>query len=185
MRITSGAARGINLKTLDIPQLRPATDALRQALFNSLGTFVSGANFLDLFAGCGAYGLEAVSRGATSGVFVEKHPKLKAIIEQNIAAVCKSAQVSAASFSARTADALTYLPVPGSADIVFCDPPYDMIEANLPALRAVALQALKVGGVFIMEHPAQIEIPADAFRLIKQLGGKGARAPNVDVLQKV
>ena len=92
MRITGGLARSIQLKTLDLPELRPATDQIRQALFNSIEATVGpleGLRFLDLFAGSGAYGLEAFSRGAAGGMFVERHPKLKVVLEQNLAAVAK------------------------------------------------------------------------------------------------
>ena len=72
MRITGGLARSIPLILPKGDAVRPATDALRQAVFSSLAARVAGARFLDLFAGSGAYGLEALSRGASSGVFVEK-----------------------------------------------------------------------------------------------------------------
>jgi 16S rRNA (guanine966-N2)-methyltransferase len=90
MRITGGAARSIVLKTVDVEILRPDTDAMRVALFNSLGD-VSGVVFYDLFAGCGATGLEALSRGAAKVVFIERHPKLSKVIAENLAAVAKSA----------------------------------------------------------------------------------------------
>ena len=70
--------------------VRPATDGLRQAIFSSLGERVVGARFLDLFAGSGAYGLEALSRGAGGGTFVEKNAKAVACLRQNLASVCKS-----------------------------------------------------------------------------------------------
>src|SRR5258708_32993696 len=75
MRISGGIARGITLATPKGDATRPATDGMRQAVFSSLGASVVGARFLDLFAGSGAYGLEALSPGAASGVFVEQSPK--------------------------------------------------------------------------------------------------------------
>src|SRR4051794_7791924 len=90
MRISGGAARGIPLVTPKGDLTRPATDGMRQSVFSSLGAIVNGARFLDLFAGSGAYGLEAVSRGAAGGVFVEQNPKVAACVRQNIEAVCKS-----------------------------------------------------------------------------------------------
>ena len=90
MRISGGAARGITLVVPKGDAVRPATDGMRQAAFSSLGALVTGAQFLDLFAGSGAYGLEALSRGAAGGVFVEKNAKAAACVRQNLAAVCKS-----------------------------------------------------------------------------------------------
>ena len=90
MRITGGQARGIPLTLPKGDRVRPATDALRQAVFSSLAARVPGARFLDLFAGSGAYGLEALSRGASGGVFVEKDARTAGFIRDNITAVCKS-----------------------------------------------------------------------------------------------
>ena len=186
MRITGGAARSIQLKTLDLPQLRPATDQMRQAIFNSLGDSIVGARFLDLFAGCGAYGLEAFSRGASGGVFIEKEPRLKKIIETNLAAVAKSAQRPATDCSVRSSDALKYLPAPThSFQIVFCDPPYSLIEEYFSAMGEVASTALAFGGLWLLEHPAYMKLPLPpGFQLIKNLGGKSPHTPNVAMYQK-
>src|SRR5688572_19711372 len=90
MRISGGKARGIPLSVPKGDAVRPATDGMRQAVFSSLGERVVGARFLDLFAGSGAYGLEALSRGASGGVFVEQNAKAANCVRRNIAAVCKS-----------------------------------------------------------------------------------------------
>ena len=89
MRISGGVARGIPLVVPKGDAVRPATDGMRQAVFSSLGARVPGAHFLDLFAGSGSYGLEALSRGAAGGIFVEKNVKAAACVRQNIAVVCK------------------------------------------------------------------------------------------------
>src|SRR3954466_4166381 len=90
MRISGGIAKGITLAVPRGDRVRPATDGLRQAVFSSLGDRVVAARFLDLFAGSGAYGLEALSRGAAGGSFVELNARAAACVRQNIAAVCKS-----------------------------------------------------------------------------------------------
>jgi 16S rRNA (guanine966-N2)-methyltransferase len=92
MRISGGLARGIHLATPKGEAVRPATDSLRQAVFSSLGDRVVGARFLDLFAGSGSYGLEALSRGADGGLWVEKHRRTFELLRRNIAAVCVSMQ---------------------------------------------------------------------------------------------
>src|SRR6186713_2071110 len=99
MRISGGGARGITLAVPRGDTVRPATDGMRQSVFSSLGERVVGARFLDLFAGSGAYGLEAVSRGAAGGVFVEKSAKAVACLRTNITAVCKSLGRNAAELS--------------------------------------------------------------------------------------
>jgi 16S rRNA (guanine966-N2)-methyltransferase len=236
MRISGGAARSIQLKTLDLPELRPATDVMRQAMFNFLASFFSacrppsreteitssqetmenenqqfpksasarvrpweskertvgplaGLRFLDLFAGCGAVGLEAVSRGAASGVFVERHPKLSAIIKENLAAVCKSAGISPEdrekNFHVHSSDVFNFQPVENSFDVIFCDPPYALIVGNEKKLLGLGRRALKPNGLFLWEHPFEIPMGApEGFELIKNLGGKGLRTPNVGVFRR-
>ena len=128
MRITGGLARGIPLTLPKGDAVRPATDAMRQAVFSSLAARVEGARFLDLFAGSGAYGLEALSRGAAGGVFVEKDARSAGFIRQNLAPVCKSLGRPAETLQVVTADAT--ITMPGEApDLVFIDPPYDVIAA--------------------------------------------------------
>ena len=90
MRISGGQARGIPLRVPPGDAVRPATDGMRQAVFSSIASRVPGARFFDLCAGSGAYGLEALSRGAAGGVFVEKNAKAVACVRTNLAAVCKS-----------------------------------------------------------------------------------------------
>src|SRR4051812_45085113 len=107
MRISGGGARGIPLLVPKGDAVRPATDAMRQGVFSSLGEHVVGARFLDLFAGSGAYGLEAFSRGAAGGRFVEQNAKAVACLRQNIAAVSKSVGRDAAALHAIQADART------------------------------------------------------------------------------
>ena len=105
MRISGGAARGIPLMVPKGDAVRPATDGMRQAVFSSLGGRVVDAQFLDLFAGSGAYGLEALSRGAAGGIFVEQNGKTVECLRRNIAAVCKSLRRDATNLLIVQADA--------------------------------------------------------------------------------
>jgi 16S rRNA (guanine966-N2)-methyltransferase len=186
MRITGGRARSIQLKTLDLPELRPATDQMRQTVFNSLAACIPDCVFIDLFAGCGAVGLEAVSRGAKSGIFVERHPKLAVVIKGNIAAVCKSASVEPFPFQIYQGDVFAFSPAESSCNIVFCDPPYAIIQGNEEKLFALGARALKPGGFFLWEHPAEVSLQATTgFEFVKRLGGKGPRTPNVAVFKRL
>lgn len=182
MRISGGVARGIPLAVPRGDAVRPATDGMRQAVFSSLGGRVAGAWFLDLFAGSGAYGLEALSRGAAGGVFVEQNAKAAACLRQNIAAVCKSLRRDpAADLSVLQADACT-VPLAGTAlpDVVFVDPPYEIIPEIAPGLfvRLGEKLAAKRDALVVFEFPGEQELAPAGWTLLKRLG-KGARQPTV------
>ena len=181
MRISGGQARGIPLIVPKGDAVRPATDGMRQAAFSSLGGFVTGARFLDLFAGSGAYGLEALSRGATGGVFVEKNAKAAACLRQNLAAICKSlGRDPAAAAEVWQVDALTAPPPEPAPDLVFIDPPYDVIVDVAPMLfaRLGELLAAKPDALVVFEMPGEIELAPPGWTLLKRLG-KGIRQPTV------
>src|ERR1700758_1928542 len=84
MRIVAGKFRSRLLKSVKGMALRPTSDKLRETLFNVLGELVVNARFMDLFAGTGAVGIEALSRGAREAIFVEKHPRTAALIKKNL-----------------------------------------------------------------------------------------------------
>jgi 16S rRNA (guanine966-N2)-methyltransferase len=182
MRISGGAARGIPLIVPRGDAVRPATDGMRQAVFSSLGGRVAGARFLDLFAGSGAYGLEALSRGASTGGFVEQNAKAIACLRQNIAAVCKSLGRASDDLRVVQADARS-VPEAGASvapDIVFIDPPYEMITEVVPVLfaRLTGVLAGKPEAVVVFEAPGELELKPEGWVLVRRLG-KGARQPTV------
>ena len=187
MRISGGRARGIPLVVPKGDAVRPATDGMRQAVFSSLGERVLGARFLDLFAGSGAYGLEALSRGAAGGVFVEQNPKAAACVRRNIAAVCKSLGRHAGDLRVLQADARN-APMGGAVElpgIVFIDPPYDLIGEIGPTLfaRLSAALASKPDAVVVFELPGECELNPAGWEMLKRLG-KGARQPTVAFYQQ-
>lgn len=181
MRISGGAARGIPLVAPKSDAVRPATDGMRQAVFSSLGARVAGARFLDLFAGSGAYGLEALSRGAAGGVFVEQNAKTVACVRKNIAAVCKSLGRDTSDLTVLQADART-VPLAGGdvPDLVFVDPPYEIIAEIAPALFTHLAEALatRADALVIFELPGELDLAPPGWTLLKRLG-KGARQPTV------
>lgn len=185
MRITGGKARGIPLHLPKGDAVRPATDAMRQAVFSSLAARVEGARFLDLFAGSGAYGLEALSRGAAGGVFVEKDGRTAGFIRQNLAAVCKSLGRSPAEVMVTTADATTVSVAGASPDLVFIDPPYEIISEVGPKLFARLDGLLKdqPDPVVVFEMPGDCEITPIGWTCVKRLG-KGARQPTAAFFRK-
>ena len=136
MRVVAGEFKGRRLQAPRGARTRPTADRVREALFSMLGD-VGGARVLDLYAGSGALGIEALSRGAGSAVFVERDARAVAAIERNLSSLGVEATVA-------KQDALRFLGrAEGAFDLVFCDPPYDSasrlagpLAERLPALIA-------------------------------------------------
>lgn len=189
MRITGGAARGIPLKTSD-KGVRPATDRMREALFSSLGERITGANFVDLFAGAGSYGLEAISRGAASGTFVEKHPKACQFIKSNLSAVLKSIsnvktspQPNSSGFKVVKADALRWQITAASVDVIFCDPPYELTANATTQLAPLLKLALRAEGMLCFEMPGSVPDHLHGWELIRKLGKGDGDQPTMRLYQ--
>ena len=187
MRISGGPARGIPLRVPPGDAVRPATDGMRQAVFSSLAARVSGGRFFDLFAGSGAYGLEALSRGAAGGVFVEKNARAIACLRANLTAVCKS--LGRVERDAAAILPLDVLKAPLAAqpapDLVFVDPPYAIIEEIAPALFARLTELLKAKDdpVIVFEMPGGLTLVTPGWTCVKRLG-KGAHQPTVCFFKK-
>lgn len=161
MRVIAGSAGGIPLK---IPKtaLRPTMDLVRGAIFSSLGEAIVGANVLDLFAGTGSIGIEALSRGAASATMVEMDRKACTIIAENLSRVRLEARVVCH-------DVFRFLASKGAsipADFIFADPPY----SKRPGDRDYALelvqnpdlpQLLVEGGIFVLEVAHRWSLPED------------------------
>ncbi|BCV20999.1 16S rRNA (guanine(966)-N(2))-methyltransferase RsmD [Moorella sp. Hama-1] len=157
LRIIAGAARGRRLVTPRGRTTRPTSDRVREALFNIIGTLVPDSLFLDLFAGSGAVGLEALSRGARRAVFVENNRQALACLAANMRATGFAARGRIIALEARRA--LATLAGEGeSFDLVFCDPPYrqDWGEAILPAV----IPLLAPGGLVVLETASSEVGPA-------------------------
>jgi 16S rRNA (guanine966-N2)-methyltransferase len=158
---------------------------MREAVFSSLGGLIEGARFADVFAGTGSYGLEALSRGAVGGTFVEQDGRVRKLLQANLAAVWRSMGGSGP-VPARClgVDALRYVPE-GPLDLVFADPPYPWSRLHLPDLLAVARGWLSHGpdGRLVLEVPADLEIELSGWVQLRQLGGKGRDTPAVRILQ--
>ncbi len=182
MRITGGKARGIPLKLPAKGEIRPATDYLREAVFASLGPRIAGTSVLDLFAGTGAYGLEAVSRGAAQAFWVEKNRAAIPALEANRAAVAKSMGVAGQEASLgeiRQADVFAWSPPAGRVfDFIFADPPYALFETQGAALIARLTAWLSPDGVLVLEAPGNYEpVLPPAFACRKRLC-KGPHQPS-------
>lgn len=139
MRVIAGSARRTPLKTPEGMNTRPTTDRIKETLFNMLQYDLADCRFLDLFAGSGAIGIEALSRGAAEAVFVERHPEAAAIIRENLQAARLDGQAVVMNCDVLTA--LQRLEGKGRFDFVFMDPPYDhqWERQVLEALRTSSL----------------------------------------------
>jgi 16S rRNA (guanine966-N2)-methyltransferase len=149
LRIIGGQWRGRRIDFLDLPQLRPTPDRVRETLFNWLQGFIEGSRCLDLFAGSGALGFEVASRGAKSVVMVDHDPQVIHHLRR------QAETLSAHQIEIILADAKAYLAMsPPPFDIVFLDPPF---ESDLLADIYQALErhrALKPGTRIYLEMPA-------------------------------
>ncbi|MDN3507510.1 MAG: 16S rRNA (guanine(966)-N(2))-methyltransferase RsmD [Simkaniaceae bacterium] len=134
IRITGGERRGLHLKTPKGDHLRPTQDRLRKTVFDILHERVHGVKFLDLFAGTGAMGIEALSRGAKEATFVEKDPQTALLIKENL----KLAKYSGRVMTSDARKAVKHLE--SSFDVIYIDPPYG---DNKPPANPMILEILK------------------------------------------
>jgi len=164
MRIIAGKFRSRQLRSLKSTALRPTSDRLRETLFNILGDLVAGSRFIDAFAGTGAVGIEALSRGAKEVIFIEKHPATAALIKKNL----ESLQIQKDEARVLPIDVLHALERLASEnsesrevpDILFLDPPYDHAaeyDRVLSFLGSATL--LHDGALVIAEHRRNFDLP--------------------------
>ena len=154
VRIIGGRWRGVPLAFPTLPALRPTPDRVRETLFNWLQPVIAGARCLDLFAGSGALGIEALSRDAAQVEFVHSDP----VVGKHLANVLQHLGVTQPSVS--SADALRFLSSPARPfEIVFLDPPYasGLLE---PVCAQLAQGWLAQGAYIYLECPAQSGLPA-------------------------
>jgi 16S rRNA (guanine(966)-N(2))-methyltransferase RsmD len=177
MRVIAGTYRSRILKSLKGLALRPTSDRLRETLFNVLGPNVSGARFLDLFAGTGAIGIEALSRGATEVVFIENHSPAAKLIRKNLDSLGIRS-----GFTVLAADALRGLEKLATRkketergfDYIFLDPPYAAAEDYARVLKFLgSTDLLSSGGVVVAEHRRSFDLGEEAgalrrFRVLRQ-----------------
>jgi 16S rRNA (guanine(966)-N(2))-methyltransferase RsmD len=153
MRIISGRYKGRRLKAPTWAGLRPTSDKLRETLFNILAPRIEGARVLDGYAGTGAIGLEALSRGAAHATFVEKSRRATALIEENVAACAESG-----SYTIECGDVvavLRRLEPDRTFDVIVLDPPYDLDQIS--STLEVAAGRLSPGGVVVLERATRRE----------------------------
>ena len=158
MRIISGTYRGLQLRSLKGADLRPTSDQMRETLFDVLGPAIVGARFLDMYAGSGAVGLEALSRGARDVVMVESHRSTVELIGRNLEALRTRSGVRVLGCKATTG--LQRLVAEGVPfDYIFLDPPYAEIREYHHILRQIGRSSLvELGSAVIAEHSRHVQL---------------------------
>ena len=155
MRVITGKARGINLKTPEGLQTRPTTDRVKEALFSVIQFDVPTAKVLDLFGGTGQLGIEALSRGAKRAVFVDESEKACKLIRENL----KRTHLEQEGTVLRS-DYLAYLRrCTEKFDIILLDPPYAEVFLENALKCITEIDILETGGIIVTERPVGKELP--------------------------
>ena len=157
LRVVAGDFGGRPLKTLEGKTTRPTTDKVKGAIFNMIGPFFDGGRVLDLFSGSGSLAIEAISRGMSSAVLVEKDRRAQAVIQENIKMTKSEEQFQLLKMDA--ARALTQLT--GQFDLVLLDPPYakEQIVANITQLEEQGLLSEEV--MLVCETDKGVDLPEE------------------------
>lgn len=163
MRVIAGRLKGRRLKPPTWEGLRPTSDKLRETLFNVLGPRVVGAHVLDGYAGTGAIGIEALSRGAARVVFIERDRRATALIAANLAACGVAGDYTI--HCGEVVQVLRQLPADTRFDLVVLDPPYE--DPAIAPTLAAAGERLADGGLLVLERATrrEPEIPDGLYRL--------------------
>src|SRR5580765_3090386 len=177
MRVIAGSLKGRRLNTPDWDGLRPTSDKLRETLFNILAPRIAGARVVDAYAGTGAVGIEAISRGAREVIFVDHDRRAQELIAGNLA----HCGITTGYNVVRTG-ALRALESLGNDafdpfDIVWLDPPYEASEAELMGVLAAAGETLAPDGMAVLERSRRRPGPDAAGRLVRSrdvLSGQSA-----------
>lgn len=184
MRITGGKARGIPLKAPRGETTRPATDRMRETVFSSLGKRIEDSQIVDLFAGTGAYGLEAISRGALKATFYETNREALACLKQNCQAVLKSCSLENRVTSILARDVYTTSTILEKADLIFIDPPYDAMEQRLEQIFRIADQHAAADAHVILEFPGDLKPETKNWQIVRRFGKPKRDAPNAAIFER-
>lgn len=163
MRVITGKAKGVVLKTPDGLLTRPTADRVKEALFSAIQFSLPGARVLDLFAGTGQLGIEALSRGAKSAVFVDHRREACRLVEENLRRTRleggRVIQADYLSYLARTKDVF---------DLIFLDPPYGEDFLENAVKRISEIDILADGGIMVTEHSVGKILP-ESFLNVQRL----------------
>jgi 16S rRNA (guanine966-N2)-methyltransferase len=165
VRIVAGRFKGRRLRGPGQAPIRPTSDRLRETLFNVLGGRLDGPRVLDMFAGTGALGLEALSRGASHVTFVDQSPEALGIIRHNVDACAAGGVVAIHRADAARLGSDRRWQGRAAFDLILLDPPYD--QADLAAAVETAGGLLAPDGLLVLEHDRRRQSPEVAGRLTR------------------
>ena len=155
MRVITGSARGRKLKTLEGDSVRPTTDKVKESIFNIIQFDIEGRRILDLFAGSGQLGIEALSRGAKSAVFVDAREDACRLIRENLKRTKLEQQGSVL-----RSDYMAYLARCNEKfNLIFLDPPYAEVFLENSIKRITEIDILQSGGIIVAERPLGKDLP--------------------------
>ncbi len=165
MRVITGTAKGRRLKALKGRETRPTSDRTKESLFNIIGSRIINAKFLDLYAGTGAIGIEAISRGANTALFIEKNPHAVRIIKNNLDLTGLADRAEVLCLDADRAIELLSAKERGF-DIIFIDPPYLRGFINKSLSKINNSKLLAPGGLIVTESSKLEVLPKQVGQLI-------------------
>jgi 16S rRNA (guanine(966)-N(2))-methyltransferase RsmD len=162
MRVIAGEFRSRKLKSVEGMDVRPTSDRMRETLFNVIAAELAGSVFLDAYAGTGAVGIEALSRGAERAIFIEKSKIAVETIKSNLASLDLAARARVVGGSVKI-----YLPSL-DADIVFFDPPYELAAEYQTTLQILGAKTVRLA---IAQHDRRTLLPqeAGALRRVREI----------------
>ena len=157
MRVIAGTARGRKLKEPVGMDIRPTTDAVKEAIFNTIQFDIEGRRVLDLFAGTGQLGIEALSRGASEAVFVDESTAAVKLVRENL----KTCRLEG---TVVQTESVGFLSGAGKFDLVFLDPPYDTSLLDKALQNIILFDIVAAGGIIVCESRRekvmpQVELP--------------------------
>ena len=157
MRVISGIAKGVNLKTPDGLATRPTTDRVKEAMFSIIQFNLPGAKVLDLFGGTGQLGIEALSRGAQSAIFVDSAETSCNLIKENL----KRSKFTDKALVVRSDYELYLKKCREKFDIIFLDPPYIEVFLENSLNLITEIDILQTNGIIVAERPLGKELPSE------------------------
>ena len=170
MRVIAGDLKGRRLEAVPGKQTRPTSDKIKEAIFQMMGPFFNGGRCLDLFAGSGSLGIEAISRGMDDAVFIDKQSKAIHTIYKNIKAMKIEEQAEVARMDAFRALRVTQKNK-AQFDLIMIDPPYDKVDYTKLLNEIIERKLLNDGGMIYCEHGTIETLPTniEGLRVIKQI----------------
>lgn len=158
MRVIAGERKGMPLKAINGNTTRPTTDKVKESMFNILGPFFDGGLVLDLFAGSGGLGIEALSRGMDRAIFIEKDGKAHQNLKENIAK-CRYEDVAEVYRNDATRALKALIKREVQADLIFLDPPYAKHSYYKMVEEIIVNHVVAKDGIIVCEHDNQLKLP--------------------------